>query len=160
MSDGLWSTPDRQELIQQTGYARMRLLRVSTAARSPDAASGFAALAPNVAPLSVSPEGGPHFLMSPQTPDGFRVEGAEWCLLQPIAGAAVPGAGGFTVTVWRLIDVTMQQTIGKQWASFAPVTGVGYSELYHSFDHNTIALRLQIGNVATDGDLYIAFCEI
>jgi hypothetical protein len=161
--DGKWTTasPDRQELIRQAGYARGRILLVNTAAQSAIDASGFAALAPNVAPLNVSDDGGPHFISSPETPDGFRVEGFQFALVNSLAaGAAVAGAGGFTVTIWKLIDVLEQQTIGKIWASFDPRTGVNYNELYHSFDVNCEAIRFQISNVAVNGTIPIYFCEI
>ena len=158
--DGRWTTPDRLELFRQAGFARERLLVVNTDVSGAQDASGFAALAPNVPPLNVDAEGGPHFVLSPETPDGFRIEGVEFAFLAGLPGSAVAAAGGFTVTVWRFISVSEQINFGKQWAAYNPIVGVGYDQLYHSFDSNAVAIRFQIGNVQTHGSVPIVICEI
>jgi hypothetical protein len=160
MSDGRWSTgdPDRQEDIKQARFNRMKILRVNTAAPGADDASGFAALDPTVPPLNVDVNGGPHFILSAETNDGQDTLGFEFGLIA--IGTTAPGAGGFTVTVWRLVETLMQQTIAKNWLAFEPRTGVAFNQLYHSFDTNTAALRFQIANVAVDGPLLICFAEL
>ncbi len=159
--DGNWSTgnPDRQEIIQQPKFNRMKILRVNTIAAVADQdASGFVALDPNVAPLSVNVSGGPHFILSPDTNDSRPTLGYEFGLIAIPGGATFLGAG-FTVTAWRLVTTTMQEVIAKNWLSFEPET-VAFNELFHSFDSNTFALRFQIANVDVDGPLLIAFAEL
>lgn len=159
--DGLWSSgdPDRQELIQQPRFNRLRLLRVNTDTPGADDASGFAAQDPTAPPLNVNVNGGPHFILSPQTLDGNPTLGFEFGLIA-IAGGATPLVGDFTVTVWRLVTTSMQPTVAKNWLAFQPQSGVGFNQLFSSFDINTAALRFQIGNVDVDGPLIIAFGEL
>ena len=158
--DGRWGTGavDRREEIQQAAFNRFRILRVNTIVAGVNDASGFAALAPNVAPLNVDPDGGPHFILSPETGDQRPTLGFEWGLLS--IGGATPVAPGFDVTIWRLVTTTMQPTITKQWLAFETLVGVGYDELFHSFDMNTGALRFQIDNVNADGGIVIALAEL
>jgi hypothetical protein len=170
--DGLWSTGnDRREVIQQAKFNRFRLLRVNTAAKGASDMSGSAGLDPTVAPLATTPgaEGGPHFILAPETGDGQLTQGFEFGLISPSdppAGAATgatPGAGGFTITIWRLVDTAQQagiSTLSKSWLAMQPLTGADYKQLFRSFDMNTGAIRFQIGNVAIAGAIVLAFCEL
>ena len=160
--DGRWSDPalgQQVETFDQANLNRMKILRVNTVAAGANDASGLAALSPQVAPLNVDPDGAPHFLMSPNTNDSAKSLGFEFGLV-PIVGGATATAPGFTVTIWRLIEVLMQQGVGKQWLSFADLTSVNFNELYSSFDINASPLRFQIGNVDVDGPILIAFAEL
>jgi hypothetical protein len=159
--DGLWSTgnPDRQESIQQARMNRFRLLRFNTDVQGADDMSGFAAQDPTAAPLNVNVSGGPHFALSPETADGKSTTGFEFGLLAP-TGAAVAAAGDFTVTIWRLVESTMQQAIIKQWLAMTPLTGVGYNQLFRSFDTDTGVFRFQITNIAAHGSIVLAYGEL
>jgi hypothetical protein len=166
--DGLWSTgnPDRREVIQQAKFNRFRLLRVNTAAAGASEMSGSAGLDPTVAPLSTDVNGGPHFILAPETGDGQLTQGFEFGLISPTdppgggATGATPGAGGFTITIWRLVDTTQQAGVPKQWLAMQPITGGDYKQLFRSFDMNTGAIRFQIGNVAIAGAVILAIAEL
>ncbi len=169
--DGLYSGKLKSEQIAQAALTRHRLLTFNT---SPAGtlntcdASSYGALDPNnglgLIPAD-SQEGGPHFILSPQTPDTRPTLGFEFCLLTagitPLS-AAVAAPGGFQVTVWAMIGAT-QYSDGSgppAWASFTPQAGINLNELYHSFDVNATVLRFQIGNIATHGSITVAFCEL
>lgn len=178
--DGLWSGGALAEKIQQSKFVRHRLLIVSpgTNLGAPwpvDAASGFASVNPNnFGPGTVNPfsnrgqEGGPHFVMSGETPDESHTYGFEFTLfVNALTTPALAAVGGYTVTIWVLITNT-QDPYGFQapvWAAMAPQTGVLVEQLWHSFDVNAEAIRFQITNLADDPaanneSIGIAFSEL
>lgn len=138
---------------------------------NPRDASSHASMDPNVM-VGFAPEGGPHFILSPETPDGSKTYGFEFAIVttqaMPLAQAADPLPGGFTLTWWEMIGTTQEpeSTFPPIWASFLPQTGVNVNELYHSFDVNATALRLQITNVTPvgpggpGGSVLIMFSEL
>lgn len=179
MSNGLWSGGASAEKVQQNDFVRHRLLIVSPgffAGPWPvEAASGLASLDPNtISPGTVNTfsnrgvEGGPHFIMSGETPDESHTYGFEFCLFSTAQLAfATPAVGDFTVTIWVLITNT-QDPSGfntPTWAAMAPQTGVAVDQLWHTFDVNAEAVRFQFGNLATDPatinqSVGIAFAEL
>lgn len=182
MADGIWSGTPAGENPQQAGLTRHRILRVDTgtdltvAWRDGDS-SGLASLDPNTIPANThnvvtdrGPEGGPHFVMSKDTPDGSHSYGFEFVLFLEgiIAGQqAAAGVGGYTVTPWVLIANTqsIRGTFTPVWAAFAAQTGVNVREIYHTFDINATMIRFQIGNLALDPtannrSINIAFAEL
>ena len=167
--DGLWNRAnERAEEIKQARFNRMRILTVSTS--PPPSPNNFdASMRHADDPNTITDEnGGPDFIMSPRTPDESpHSYGFESCLLEADASVVagqrlVIPAGGVTVTIWRLITTTMLDggVSTPKWASFAPVTGVQYNELYHSFDTNTIALRFQVTGQTQEGTFHIGFAEL
>lgn len=180
MSGGIWTGNAAAEKIQQPKFVRHRLLIVSTGSdmTNPwpsEAASGLASLDPNnVSPGTVNSfsdrgnEGGPHFVMSGETPDESHTYGFEFCLFtKGVNHIASPGVGGYTVTVWVLITNTQDPyAFGTPvWAAMAPNTGVLINEMWHSFDVNAEAVRFQVGNLELDPtannlDIGIAFAEL
>lgn len=175
MSDGLWTGAGNSEPTQQADFIRHRLLCVNVSNigfQNPVDASSYASVDPNAMFTALNwapPQGGPHFIMSPEAPDSSKSYGFEFSLIVnivPAIQALTPLAGGLTVTWWELLGNT-QTTDGlfiPAWASFAPRTGVNFNELYHSFDVNACALRLQITNVTQPvvdgGSVIIAFSEL
>ena len=179
MSDGLWNSGQSLETIRQQDLSRHRLLVVSvgqdlTTQWPPSAASGLASLDPNtIAAGTVNAadnrgfEGGPHFIMSPVTPDGAHTFGFEMCLFTTyVASPALPGAGGYDVTPWVLLSNTMNPTSYTTpiWAAME-TTSINPNELWHTFDVNACPIRFQIENLAVDPttanlDVAIAFSEI
>jgi hypothetical protein len=182
MSNGIWSASENAEKLQQSDLVRHRLLVVSTGSNialpwPADAASGFASLDPNtIGPGTHNPssdrgpEGGPHFVMSGETPDESHTYGFEFCLMNTsnfLSTPALPGVGGYTVTIWVLISNT-QDPYGAdtpEWAAMLTQTGVNARELWHSFDVNAEAVRFQIANLANDPtvnneSIAIAFAEL
>lgn len=159
--DGRWASgdPNRIEDFGQANLNRMKMLRVNTIAAGANDASGFASQDPSIPPLDTNEDGAPHFLLSPETNDGQPTLGFEFGLLD-IGFGTSPVAPGFTVTVFRLVEVAMQQGLVKQWLSFAPLLGVNFGQLFSSFDINTAAIRFQISNVNVDGSLVIALAEL
>ncbi len=167
--DGLWNRGnERAEEISQARFNRMRILTVNTdVVLTNFDASHSAGLDPNTI---ANENGGPHFILSAETPDGRPTLGHTFALLENTSVAAgsraQPGAGGFTVTGWRLVESTMIDSLGvtiPRWVSFEPLTGVGFNEKYHSFDENTFALRFQIvgqGAGAQAGSIHLAFVEL
>lgn len=167
--DGLYHGSGSTEALQQAALTRHRILRVNcgqdlTAGWNDGDASGMASMDPNAIPLgstnAVTPkgiEGGPHFILGGETPDGSHTYGFEWCVFtNGIAGGdlAAPDSGGYEVTVWVLIANTQCPQGGLNpipvWASFLTLTGVDRRELYHSFDVNATCIRFQFGNLALD----------
>ena len=164
---GVWNGSESSEKIEQDGITRHKLLIVNcgtdlTQPWNPCDSSGMASADPNTI-LSAShndvtdmgPEGGPHFVMSPQSPDNSHTYGFEFFLFRsgiPTGQEALYASGGFTVTIWALVSAS--QTVGSfvvpMWCAFQPLTGIFYQELYHSFDCNATALRFQIGNLDED----------
>lgn len=173
--DGLWAGAGSSEPTQQADFIRHRLLMVNVSnigLQNPQDVSSYASVDPNAMAAALNwapPQGGPHFVMSPETPDSSKSYGFEFSLtLNSIVGVdqLIPLAGGLTITWWELLGNT-QTTDGSvipAWASFLPRTGVGFNELYHSFDVNACALRLQITNVTqpvgSGGSVIIAFSEL
>lgn len=158
MADGLFTGQGRQEQLQQAELIRHRLLRINTSAegyKNGQDSSSYASVNPNDLNLAVNystPEGGPHFVMSPRTPDDSKTYGFEFALSRlGITGAeqVIPLVGGYTVTWWELLGTSFDPSGAFQpiWASFASRTGVNDNELYHTFDVNATALRIQITNV-------------
>lgn len=178
--DGLWSGTAAGENLRQAQLTRHRLLIVSpgtdvTAPWPDEAASGFASLDPNTIPVNTvnpfsdrGPEGGPHFVMSGETPDESHSYGFEFILFsanQPTP--AEPDTGGYEVTIWVLVANTQDPNgfVTPVWGSFLTVAGVGLNEHWHSFDVNATCLRFQFGNLASDpatfnGTVGIAFSEL
>lgn len=160
--DGLYHGTGSSEALQQAALTRHRLLTVNCGSRTNVAwntcdASGMASLDPNAITAgtrnSASPrgvEGGPHFILGKDTPDGAKTFGFEWCVFTnglQAAELAAPAVAGYSVTVWALISNT-QSVNGLAvpvWASFLTLTGVGVRELYHTFDVNATAIRFQFG---------------
>lgn len=167
MSDGLWNSGIRQEQIGQSGLSRHRLLRVHTLTPgNAGDASTYASVSPETLTGSADPNGGPHFILSPETPDGRPTLGFEWFLFIngiPVAEQAVPAAAGFSVTIWVLVANTQAADgnfFGPVWASFATQTGVQFNQLSRSFDVNATAIRFQIANETTEGSVMIGMCEL
>jgi len=167
MSDGIFNSSGAQEVILQKDFIRHRLLVVNTGAVvGVEDASGQANQSANSLAFT-PPAGGPHFVMSQQTPDGRPTLGFEvafWVNGLSALTQMVPAPGGFDVTVWVLLP-TMQFPDGSifpPWASFATLTGVQFLQLFHSFDINTSAVRFQIGptGIVADGSVGIAFSEL
>lgn len=175
--DGLWSGTNASEPVQQADFIRHRLLCVNVSNigfQNPIDASSYASVDPNLMATALNwqpPQGGPHFIMSPETPDSSKTYGFEFALIAPVPVTLdniLPLAGGLTITWWELLGNT-QMSDGlfiPAWASFAPRTGVNLRELYHSFDVNACALRIQITNVTQPvaggpgGSVIIAFSEL
>lgn len=165
--DGKWNSGLGQETNRQAELSRHRLLRVglsTTGLVLPGDASGYAGTIPTSIPTI---DGGPHFVMSSRTPDNSHAYGFEFCITNRNFSTQ-SGTAPFEITVWELIGNTI---IADQnapfipvWASFLPVTGVNYNELYHSFDCNATALRFEIDDAAADQtvarSVMIAFCEL
>lgn len=162
MADGIWSALFQEEL-QQSQLERERPLTVNTGATfNPEQeASAYASFDPSGALILDKNQGAPHFILSPRTPDGAKTFGFRWSLHQEKLGAplAAAAAGDFTVTWWRLLT-NLSMAGGSVWSSFLPVTGVLLKESYHTFDCNACALRCQIGNIAVQGAITIAICEL
>lgn len=180
MSNGIWSGTTSGERIQQEQFVRHRLLIVSVgtdlALPWPEgSASGFASVDPNTIAANThnpnsdrGPEGGPHFIMSGETPDESHTYGFEFSLFtKGLNVPTTPGVGGYTVTIWVLIENTEDPygLFTPVWASMAPLTGVLENQLFHSFDINAEAVRFQIGNLANNPStvneqIGIAFAEL
>lgn len=180
MSNGLWTGGASAEKVQQNDFIRHRLLIVcagsSIAAPWPvEAASGFANLNPNsIGPGTTNPnsnrgiEGGPHFIMSGETPDESHSYGFEFGLFSIAQSSfATAAGGGYTVTVWVLVTNTQDPygAVTPTWLALAPQTGINLDELWHSFDINAEAVRFQFGNLAADptvnnNTIGIAFSEL
>lgn len=172
MSEGLWNAGSvALEGFAQARLTRWRSLRINldpAGALSAGDASSYGSVAPSsLAPVSDDRglEGGPHFVLSGESPDGRPTLGFEWCLLFHNANgdSCLFQGDGFTVTIWQLIDATMTPDgrTQPQWAAFEPLADVGFRELYHSFDVNACALRFQIENYvdtpgATSISIYLA----
>lgn len=177
MSDGLFTGQGRQEQLQQAELIRHRFLTINISAEgwmnSRDSSS-YASVDPNLLNLAVGyapPQGGPHFVMSPRTPDDSKSYGFEFALSRLGISApdqAIPLAGGYTVTWWELLGTSFDPAGVFQpiWASFASRTGVNDNELYHTFDVNATALRIQITNVTAvpaagfGGSIMVFFSEL
>jgi len=188
MSDGKWSGQGASEVLIQP-LSRHRILSVELGANyfvppssaDDEVSSFYAAEAPNdfsvFSPGSVAQaSGGPHFVMSPETPDNAKTLGLEWALFlgdlksytSSNTQSAYPDAGGFSVTIWCLIANSMQPDgySTPLWAAMLPETGVEFDQLYHSFDINVHAIRFQITNAsspsrgANTGIIMIAMCEL
>jgi hypothetical protein len=178
--DGIWSGTLSSENLRQLELTRHRLLVVAAGSNlllgwPADAASGMANLNPNlISPdthntvTDKGPEGGPHFVMSGETPDGVHTYGFEFVLFTDnMVAPLVATAPGFNVTIWVLVSNT-QDPFGFNtpvWGSFATLTAVNLNEIYHSFDVNATALRFQITNGTLDPTLVntsigIAFAEL
>lgn len=168
--DGLYHGTVAAESLQQAALTRHRLLQVNCGTRTNVAwntgdASGLASVDPNAITAgtinTASPrgiEGGPHFILGGDTPDGSKTYGFEFCVFTNgiTAGEqAAPGASGYDVTVWVLISNTqaVNGLATPVWASFLTLTGVGRRELYHSFDVNATCIRFQFGDLALDPTL-------
>jgi len=175
MADGLWSGSGSIERLRQSELTRHRLLAVNTSAAGARAADGtdassFASVDPNTMGAAQLPDGGPHFVMSPQTPSGNPTLGFEWGMCdaavihQDPAIRAQFAAGGVDVTVWVLIETTFfpNGIDNPQWASFKTLTGAQPSQLFRSFDIDASALRFQIGpnGITVDGVVVMFFAEI
>lgn len=180
MPDGIWSGGKAEEIIRQGKFTRHNILVVNcgtnlAAAWQGQDASGLASLDPNaINPAQVNAvtprgnEGGPHFVMSGETPDQSHTYGFEFCLFtQNLSTPALAGVGGYTVTVWVLIANSQNpiSLVTPIWASFLTRTGVNARELYSSFDVNATAIRFQFGNLLVDPttanlSLGIAFSEL
>lgn len=182
MSDGLWAGSESSESVRQGRLTRHRLLVVSpgqvlSTSWGTQAQSGLASLDPNsIVPgthntaVDKGPEGGPHFVMSGDTPDESHAYGFEFALFTDGLNApALPGTGGYTVTVWELVAATQDPgaTSGSPpvWIAFQQQTGVNAREAWHSFDCNATMLRFQVTNLAdnpvtNNKQIAIAFVEL
>lgn len=175
MSDGLFS-PGGSEQFRQAKITRERFLVVNTSptgdleagAGHQTAASSFASLDPG--DVTFGAQGnfgmGPHFVMSGDTSDDSHTYGFKFCLLEAgfQGNAVVAAEGGLTVTIWGLVgSLQIQQALPEMrqtWADFEPQTGVGFRQWWHSFDCNAMALRFQFTNIASHGNIGIAFAEL
>lgn len=175
MADGLWTGVGSTEVLRQKHLTRHRLLAVNTSAAGARAADGsdassFASVDPNTMGAAQLPDGGPHFVMSPEAPSGLPTAGFEWGICDSAVVRQDPGiraqfaAGGVTVTVWELIGSTFfpNGADNPQWASFMPLPGVLPGQLFRSFDVDACALRFQIGptGVTVDGVVIMFFSEL
>jgi len=181
MSDGIWSGTPAGENPQQAGLTRHRILRVDvgsdlTTAWNEGDSSGLAGLDPNTIPANThniitdrGPEGGPHFVMSKDTPDGSHSYGFEFVIF--LEGITVPqqaiaDVGGYSITTWVLVANTqsIRGTFTPVWAAFETRTGVNVREVYHTFDVNATMVRFQVENVAagdtTQLSVNFAFAEL
>jgi hypothetical protein len=182
MSDGRFNQGSSEQ-FQQSGITRERSLIVSTSPTGDipiivvgnnttlAAASSYASLDPNDTSMGALDQLGPHFVMSPQTPDGSHSYGFKVCLgnlgLLDTAAVALPGTDGlpgFTITPWILLGSLQIQNLPRayrqQWASLAPAVDAKYFEWWHTFDLNACAVRFQIGNIATHGLINLIFAEL
>ena len=154
---------------------RHRLLTVNTSAAGARAADGsdassFASVDPNTLGAAQLPDGGPHFVMSPEAPSGLPTAGFQWGICQAAVVHQDPAiraqfaAGGVDVTVWVLIESTFSPNGGDnpQWFSFQPLVGVQPGQLFRSFDIDAGCLRFQIGpnGITVDGTVMMAFTEL
>lgn len=174
--------------MRQSKLVRHRLLIVSPGTDISlgwpgECASGFASLDPNtIAPGTTNPisprgnEGGPHFVMSGETPDESHSYGFEFTLFtRGLGSPANPATGdGYDVTIWVLISNTQQPggIATPIWAAMAsnlvastPPNGINVDQLWHSFDVNAEAVRFQFGNLIDDpatvnNSIGIAFSEL
>lgn len=169
--DGLWNNEVGVEGTNQGELSKHRLLRVNLSTNgltNPGDASSGAALNPNT---TASTElVGPHFHMSPVTPDNRPTLGFEFALL--VGGLGLTErmtfpAGGVNVTIWSLIGhlASGDGGIGNRgWVSFATLSGVQAAQLFHSFDINAGCIRFQISGTADDtlatNSVLIAFSEL
>lgn len=180
MADGRWTGVGASERLSQAEFMRHRLLAVNTSAAGTRAADGtdassFASVDPNTLsppPFGATPlpEGGPHFIMSPEAPSGFKTMGFGWGILdatvvhQDPAIRAQFAATGVDVVCWVLIETTVFPNGGDnpQWASFATLTGVQPGQYYRSFDIDAGAIRFQIGpnGITVDGVVIMFFTEL
>jgi hypothetical protein len=174
--NGLWNYGLNVENVDQP-HSRHKCIVVNTGGLpfNPQDVSGFMSTAPGVGfPAVASPrvpgafEGGPHFIMSPTTPDGRPTLGFEFGLFgspaMPVVSQATPIPAGFTIIPWVLVD-TLYTGPGLNpsfWMAMAPVTGVFVNQLFSSFDINSSAIRFQVdpATIAAPGSLGIAFCEL
>lgn len=177
MADGLFDQGGAEQ-FRQTTITREKILVVNT---SPTgvigftqagptitqwASSSYASLDPNDTTQGVGALMGPHFVMSGETSDGAHPFGFSFSMteLGLLGPAAVANAGGFTVTAWVLVGnlqiPNLPAVYRQQWVSFDPLTGVGYRQLFHSFDVNACAIRFQIGNILTHGLVGLIFAEL
>jgi hypothetical protein len=175
---GLYNGSQASENLLQGGLTRHQILQVNCGFRlnvgwNEGDSSGMAGANPNFITAgsinSVTPkgvEGGPHFVMSKETPDGSKTYGLEFAIIEGyMAGYTNPASatGGFDVTLWCLISNTQSpkpvaSASKPVWACLQTLTAVNsnssYSpELIHTFDINAQAIRFEIGNLDDDPDL-------
>jgi len=166
--DGHWNAGLYNEFTQQGQLSKHRLLRVNLSnvngTLAPGDESGQAVSAP---PTILDGDGGPHFIMSSETPDNAHAFGFEWALsVRGVSNSA--GNGPFTVTIWEMIGTSTRNDpagvlIVPIWAAMTPNAGVLVEQLFHSFDVNATAIRFQIDDgaaVAGNRSVIIAFCEL
>lgn len=158
MSDGFWSGGVNQEKTSQVRKDAHRPLRVNVSSLgnlNAGDASSYASENPNSSTGFI--QGGPHYMLSPETPDESHTYGFEFLLVTscfpPAERIGVP-VGGVDVTVWQLIGNSQfndpAAPVIPVWGSFEPLTGVQMTELYHSFDCNACAIRFQISGTSDD----------
>ncbi len=163
--DGLWNAGKLREQTQQAELTKHRLLRVNISTlglTEPGDASSAASANPTGILIA---DGGPHFIMSPLTPDNSKTYGFEFCL--STIGISPSATGPFTVTIWALVGTsTVQDQVSNlfpTWAALSSST-VAVNELWHSFDVNAAALRFQIESADADQSashsVMIAFSEL
>jgi hypothetical protein len=175
--DGLVNTQSGPfQEYRQSRIMREKWLRVNTGTVppfDPGDASGFASADPTTL---IAPNNGPHFILSPETPDGRPTLGFAFTFVQnaasflPFSTANVPnpGTASFTVTVWRLLgnlQFPQPQNVANllPYTAFAPLTGVLYNQEFVTFDVNPCAIRFQIEPVgvgAVNGSVVIAVTEL
>lgn len=168
--DGLFNAATAQkESTVQSSISKHRILRFNlstTGLKNAADASSYGASDPTGLTPNALPEGGPHFILSPTTPDNSHTYGFEVAF--SIAGIDPDQAAATTLTItpWILIG-TGAQGVGAGrafWAAMATITGASVDELYHSFDVNASAIRFQVddGNVetGTSRSIICAFCEL
>jgi hypothetical protein len=176
MADGLWTGVGATEVLRQGPLTRHRLLAVNTSAAGARAADGsdassYASVNPNVGPPGIAlPDGGPHFVMSPEAPGGLPTHGFEWGFCDAAVIHQTPGiqaqfaAAGVDITVWVLIAATFFPNGGDnpQWASFQTLVGAQPSQLFRSFDVDPSALRFQFApaGITVDGVVVMFFSEL
>jgi hypothetical protein len=95
----------------------------------------------------------PTFVMSPETPTGQQTTGFLIFLKEPTTGtAAVPTAGGFTVTIW------VRNPITYSWAAGAPVV-MDYDQAFVTGDLDASEIYVQITGATTQGTILVHFAE-
>lgn len=94
----------------------------------------------------------PDFTMSPNTVSKLPTTGFLLQLFAPLAGAAVPNAGGFIITVW------VQDPATGRYSAFDSIT-IGFQELFVTYDIDASRIWFQIGGITTDGLIDFGIAE-
>ena len=170
MPDGLYPTNTCLEPLHNAETMRERMIVVNTNAPTARDVSGFANFAPGPfqgSPGSAPPLTGPHFVLSPVTPDNQRTTGFEWMLTDyGVEGAAtIDQVTGAEVQIWKYFPNTSAYYHPSQpglFGQMALTTGVQFNQLFRSFDVNACAIYFQFGGngFLTPGSVGILMTEL
>lgn len=168
--DGIWNSGVNREStnqLQKDGYRPLRINIASNGNKNPGDASSLGSVDPNTLGTL---EGGPHYMLSPTTPDNSHTYGLEFCLantIMPPAQRFTVPAAGLTVTIWQLVGwsllVDPAAPVTPVWGALLPQTGVQMLQFYHTFDLNAGAIRFQIAGSTDDvvgGSVFIFMREL